>query len=181
MRRRIFPVAVLSLITPLAFVALQSRSSTQARAATATLRPPQENAKEQVPDSCPVTKPPTQPFVPPSPYPTQISSNAFWFGTPKLWTSLPTKGRDGLRQKRFWWREGYDWRQDQKPKLKITGKLLDSTAAPILLDDDSNAGWGRDKNHAFIVDAFDVPAPGCWKMTTSYEDSEVSFIVWVTR
>jgi hypothetical protein len=107
-------------------------------------------------------------------------SNSFWFGTTKLWTNLPVSGRDGLREKRFWWREGYDWREDGEPKLTVTGQRLDVPAAPIALTDQANAGWTNDKNHAFIVDAFDVPTPGCWKMTARYKDGELSFIVWVT-
>ena len=43
-------------------------------------------------DSCPVTKPPLMAFIPPSPYPTELSAESFWFGTEKLWTELLTDG-----------------------------------------------------------------------------------------
>ena len=39
-------------------------------------------------DSCPVTKSPLMAFIPPSPYPTEVSADSFWFGTEKLWTNL---------------------------------------------------------------------------------------------
>jgi len=45
-----------------------------------------------VPETCPVTKPATQPFVPPPPYPAKPSGGQFWFGTDRLWTALPKTG-----------------------------------------------------------------------------------------
>src|SRR5690348_8832142 len=48
-------------------------------------------------DSCPVTKPPLMAFIPPSPYPTELPTDSFWFGTPNLWTNLRMDGRwEGL-------------------------------------------------------------------------------------
>lgn len=181
MKRHNFRVALLSLIAPLAFAAPQFPSSTQALAETASSNSQQDRLTETVPDSCPVTKPPTPPFAPPSPYPTEFMSGSLWFGTTKLWTVLTADGRDGLSQKRFWWREGYDWRKDPHPKLTVSGKRLGSPAAPVILDDEASSGWHGDRNHAFIVDAFEVPEPGCWKMTARYEDGELSFVVWVTQ
>ena len=45
-----------------------------------------------VPDSCPVTKPSGQTFIPPAPYAVKHSLDHFWFGTDKLWTALPVTG-----------------------------------------------------------------------------------------
>jgi hypothetical protein len=36
------------------------------------------------PDTCPITQPPSEPFVPPAPYPSKISSDGFWLGSEKL-------------------------------------------------------------------------------------------------
>ena len=44
-------------------------------------------------ETCPVTKPATQPFVPPAPYDAKPGPGSFWFGTDSLWTALP---KDGL-------------------------------------------------------------------------------------
>jgi hypothetical protein len=44
------------------------------------------------PKNCPISRPSLRPFVPPSPYPAKTSSANFWFGTVKLWTSLPADG-----------------------------------------------------------------------------------------
>jgi hypothetical protein len=188
MKRHIFPVAavlLVLLVAAICFAALPKLPSTQAASQPASRQQLRNVVETQAPDSCPVTKPPAHAFVPPSPYPTALCSDSlcasFWFGTAKLWTALPTAGTDGLRQKRLWWREGYDWHRDQEPALRITGVRLDSSDPPVVLAEHSNAGWQGDKNHAFIVDAFDVPAPGCWKMTARYKDGKLSFVVWVAR
>jgi hypothetical protein len=183
MRPHIFPVAAILLVllvAAISFATLRIPSPVQAASESASQQQLRNVVETRAPDSCPVTKPPAHAFVPPSPYPTEVMFGSFWFGTRKLWTSLVADGRGGLRQKRFWWREGYDWRRDQEPALRITGVRLDSSDPPVVLTERSNAGWG-DKNHAFIVDAFDVPAPGCWKMTARYKDGKLSFVVWVTR
>jgi hypothetical protein len=190
MERHTFPVAVDSLVLLIAtvsFPALRSQSNSSVLAASQSASPQQvRNVLEtRAPDSCPVTKPRAHAFVPPSPYPTALCSDglcaSFWFGTPKLWTARPADGRDGLRQKRLWWREGYDWHHDQEPALRITGVRLDSSDRAVVLSERANAGWTSDKNHPFIVDVFDVPAPGCWKMTARYKDGKLSFVVWVRQ
>jgi hypothetical protein len=152
----------------------------------------QNGVLKEVPQSCPVTKPPSHPFIPPSPYPSQTSSSSFWFGSEKLWTQLPTDGTwkglphytptdTAFRQKLFWWREGYDWHNDKQPMLKVTGKRLDSPAPPLGTDEHANAGWGDDPDHPFIVVGIDIPTLGCWKITGRFEDAELSFVIWVTQ
>src|SRR5215467_165235 len=127
MKSPIFPLAFISLCTLTRFVALQSPHSTQAEFAS-TL----QDVHTQIPKSCPVTKPPTHPFVPPSPYPSQFGTDGFWFGTEKLWTALQNDGTwnhlphyqptdTAFRQKLFWWRQGYDPYAERQPKLTIMG------------------------------------------------------------
>ena len=147
--------------------------------------------KTYVPESCPVTKPSSPPFVPPSPYPTSIP-DSFSLGTEKLWIFLPANGTwSGLphynptdtafRQKLLWWRKGFDGRKDPQPKLKITGKRLDSAAPPLETDHQANAGWTNDREHPFIVSGIDIPTLGCWEITGHFEDAELSFVIWVTQ
>jgi hypothetical protein len=68
-----------------------------------------------IPDTCPVTKPEDQPFVPPPPYLAKAPIGMFWYGTDELWTLLHADGTwAGLphytpddptfRQKLFFWR-----------------------------------------------------------------------------
>ncbi len=190
MTRHVFPIAIISLATPFTFVALQAPRLAQTPFAL-TSQHMQQDPGEAVPDSCPVTKPSAHPFVPPLPYPREVSAQSFWFGTDKLWTRLPTTGTwtlrhyrpadTAFRQKLFWWREGYDWRSDSEPMLTITGKRLDSTAPPLGTDQHANAGWGDDKNHAFIVAGIFIPTTGCWEVTGNFEDAKLTYVIRVTQ
>jgi len=189
MKSRIFPLAIISLLTAFTFAAVQTPRSTHAALASTSQHLVQDAVRKQIPESCPVTKPPARPFVPPSPYPSQASPSSFWFGSEKLWTQLPTDGTwklghyrptdTAFRQKLFWWREGYDWRTDNPPKLRITGRHLDSPAAP--LEAGTSNGWTDDANHPFMVVGMNIPTLGCWKVTGRYEDAELSFVIWVTQ
>jgi hypothetical protein len=186
MKSRIFPLTVVSLFTLISFVALQTLRSTQAAFASTSQNPVQDRVGEEVPESCPVTKPPDPPFIPPPPYPT--NTTGFWFGTEKLWTHLPDKGAwNGLphyspsdptfRQKIFFWRDGYNWRIESPPHLIVTGRRLDATAPPLVFGG-ANAGWG-DKEHAFIVTGVNFPTRGCWQVTGDYDGDKLTFVVWL--
>lgn len=135
---------------------------------------------------CPVTKLPTQPFVPPSPYPADPGEGRFWFGTEKLWTHLFVDGRwrglptdSGYRDKVFWWRRGYNWRIENPPKLTVTARRLDSPAPRLVTDEHANAGWTSDRDHPFIVTGIDIPTAGCWQITGDYKGDRLTFVVWV--
>jgi hypothetical protein len=142
-----------------------------------------------VPKSCPITRPPDPPFVPPPPYPSKTNPNSFWYGTEKLWTHLPDKGTwNGLphytpsdptfRQKIFFWREGYNWRTESPPHLIVTGRRLDATASPVVFGG-ANAGWGEDEGHPFIVTVVNFRTLGCWEVTGDYHGDRLKFVVWL--
>jgi len=142
-----------------------------------------------VPKTCPISKPPVRPFVPPSPYPTKPSPDSFWFGTVKLWTSLPVDGTwrglphytpsdSTFRQKLFFWRQGYRLRSELPPHLMVTGRRLDTTAPPLAADE-ANAGWQNDKEHPFMVTGVNFPSLGCWEVTGDYHGDKLTFVVWV--
>jgi hypothetical protein len=145
--------------------------------------PPKEQLQspilsDEVPSSCPVTKPLEHPFVPPAPYP---SAGAFWIGSEKLWTNITADGIwSGLVQKLFWWHQGYDWRTENPPHLTVTGERLDAPAPPVTMDGHANAGWTNDREHAFIVVGIFIPTVGCWKVIGQYEGEELSYVVWVS-
>jgi hypothetical protein len=191
MRRRVFPLVIISLLTLICLVtALRTPRLAQGSVAFAS-QDPQQSVGKEVPESCPVTKPPANPFVPPVPYPVMTGPHNFWFGTEKLWTLLPRDGTwaglghysptdTAFRQKLFWWREGYDWHNYQPP-LKVTGKRIDSPAPPLATDEHANGGWTDDRNHPFIVVGIDIPTLGCWKITGRFEDGELNFVIWVTQ
>jgi hypothetical protein len=188
MRSRVFPLAIISLFTPICFIALQAPHSTQAALASASHRR-QDPVRQEVLEACPVTKLPAQPFVPPPPYWTNHGPDAFWFGTPKLWILLPSSGtwnvgRDGAPygQKQSWYREGFDGRRTPlgppclycEPGLKVTGEPLGSPAPPLVAKANTVSA-----SPPYIMVAFDIPALGCWKITGRYEDTDLSFVVSV--
>lgn len=193
MRSRIFTFAIVTLFTPICFVAQQTPHSTQAVLLSASR---QGSVGKEVHESCPVTKPPTNPFVPPPPYWTDHGLDAFWFGTRKLWIMLPNNGiwhvlpidskgriahapRDiaAYSQKLAWYREGYDWHSDpqrERPMLKVTGERQDAPAPP--LEAHANAVTA---SPPYIMVGIGIPTLGCWKITGRFEDTELSFVVWV--
>jgi hypothetical protein len=145
-------------------------------------------ATNGVPSSCPVTKPyQTSLFVPSSPYEANAGAGSFWFGTDRLWTVLPTDGTwKGLghytpndptfRQKMQWWRQGYDWHTEPKPKLKVTGKRLDATAPPLIAEANNVIGPPPS-----MMVGMNFPTLGCWGVTGRYGDDTVTFVVWLAK
>ena len=141
---------------------------------------------KEIPKSCPVTKPPAHPFVPP--YPAEFYPGNFWFGTEKLWINLLSDGtwelghyspsETAFRQKLLWWHKGFDGAADQQPILKVTGKRLDSPA-PTFEENESAEPYGG-PNAQFIVVGLDIPTVGCWNITGRFGTAELSFVVWVT-
>jgi hypothetical protein len=143
------------------------------------------------PETCPVTKPyQTSLFVPPLPYQARATPNTFWFGSDRLWTNLPAYGTwRGLphytpndptfRQKLFWWRQGYDWHTEPGPKLKVTGRRLDSPAPPLAADP-ANSGWVQ-PDQPFMVVGINFPTLGCWEITGHSEADQLTFVVWVAK
>jgi len=145
-----------------------------------------------LPATCPVTRAPSPPFVPPSPYPVTPGPGSFWFGTQKLWTNVSEDGtwkglphyrpRDAsFRNKLFWWRQGYDWRTENVPNLKVTGRRLDTLAPPLTTDEHANSGWTNDSHHPFIVAGIFIPTLGCWEITGDYKGDKLSYVVWVAQ
>ena len=139
------------------------------------------------PNTCSVTKPANQHFVPPPPYPAKRSRGEFWFGTDRLWTALPVNGTwSGLphytpddptfRQKLFFWRQGYD-PHTERSKLTVTGRRIDSPSQPLLSDKTSDGSW----KETLIVRGINFPTVGCWEITGHYGSDEVTFVVWVTE
>jgi hypothetical protein len=148
--------------------------------------------KPVVPETCPVTKPAMQPFVPPPPYPAKPDPSSFWFGTDRLWTALPETGawarlphyspsdptlRQTFRQKLFFWSQGYDPHTKPQPNLNVTGKRLDATATPLQSDEHANGGWTKDDQ--FIVTGINFPTTGCWEVRATYGGDQLTFVIWV--
>jgi hypothetical protein len=185
MTSRVFPLAIISLFTPICFVALQTSHSTQAAFASASQQQ-QDRVRKEVPEACPVTKPPAQPFVPPPPYWTDHSPDGFWYGTESLWTLLGVEGtwpihnnvlesQGAYRTKLTYWRRGFDWRREPKSELIVIAKRLDREA-PIVAADPANAVF---VTTPAMMTGIDIPSIGCWRITAQYRGNELSFVVSV--
>lgn len=148
---------------------------------------PEAAASRNAPDTCPVTKPSTQPFVPPLPYSARKDPRVFWYGTDELWTSLPATGtwlpfrKDAPPDARLlrtvsWWRQR-SWDAESEARLIVTGKRLDSPAPPPIVFG-VHGGWLEENPLVSVNLRF--PTPGCWEITGRYEDQQLSFVLWVT-
>jgi hypothetical protein len=182
MRSRVFPLAIISLFTPICFVALQGPHSAQAALASASQQ--RERVRKEVTEACPVTKPPAQPFVPPAPYWTDHGPDCFWYGTESLWTLLGVQGtwRMGRRTvyttKLVYWRRGFDWRREPEPELIVTARRLDREV-PSVSDEHANAVFVTGPQPAALMTAIDIPTTGCWRLTAQCRDQKLSFVVSV--
>jgi hypothetical protein len=146
---------------------------------------PCAQAQGQVPADCPVTRPPDPPFVPPPPH-QAWEDGRFWLGSNTLWTSLDGDGiwrgiasRSGVRNKFWWWREGWTWDTDlnsRDPGLIVTARRLDREAPPVKVGRVTNGkldtGWA-------MLLMLELPTEGCWEITGNYRAEVVSMVVYV--
>lgn len=135
--------------------------------------------------TCPVTIPPDPPLIPPEPYPESPPEGHFYIGTPALWTAVPLDGSwSGLpwsghrySQKMVWWREGYDSSIEPEPALSLAGQRLDDAAMTFQTSKATNA-TAKDIGTAMMA-GVEIPSAGCWQITASIQQSELSVVVWV--
>jgi hypothetical protein len=183
MRSGVFPLAIISLFTPICFVALQTHDVTQAAHAVATQQL-QDDVRKEAPEACPATKPPAQPFVPPPPYWTDHGPDGFWYGTESLWTLLDVPGtwRMGggrvYSTKLVYWRQGFDSRREPEPELIVTARRL-GREAPSVAADPAVAVFVTGRQPAAMMTGIDIPTTGCWELTARYRDQKLSFVVSV--
>lgn len=148
-----------------------------------------QDQPQNVPRGCPITKPSDHPFVPPAPYAERRTTrDQFWYGSDRLWTKLPVSGAwvglphytpddPTFRQKLFFWVQGFDAHAPQQSRLVLKGRRLDSTAPALLTDGPGTPSWTSDER--FLVTGINFPTTGCWEISATYADSELSFVVWV--
>jgi hypothetical protein len=75
-----------------------------------------------------------------------------------------------------WWRQGYDFRTEPIPKLKVTGRRLDSPAAPLITELKNVAG-----SMPCMMVGINFPTLGCWEITGHYGDDELTLVMWVAK
>jgi len=151
----------------------------------------QQNSPEQrpvAPASCPVTLAPVVPFTPPRLHEMDKDDSDFYFGTERLWTTLPRSGdvwgwaprapgheRD-LTAKIFWFSVNYDRHREGNANLMVTGRRLDGDASPLWTLPTTNALG--DPYDAMLTGVY-MPTPGCWEITGEYKGQKLSFVVWL--
>ena len=146
--------------------------------------------QDDVPTTCPVTKPAAHPFVLLVFRYEQLHPVEFWFGTRKLWTVLHKDGTwKGLpyytledptfRQKLFWRRHGNGMRPESEQNLTVTGRRLDAPAPPLHVDR-IRSGWPL-PDETFKVVGVNFPTAGCWEIKGQSQDAQATYVVWVTQ
>ena len=140
------------------------------------------------PPSCPITKRPDPPFVPPSAFPSTppgAPGGAFWYGTNHLWTVANADGswgglrnaNGGYENKSFWWSAAFKVNEEPQPALQITGRRLDAPAEGARVGTATNAG-AADIGSAMLT-GVTLPTSGCWELTGRYREQELSFVIWI--
>jgi hypothetical protein len=134
-------------------------------------------------DTCPVTVPPSPPFVPPAPYQPNAAQGGFWYGTNDLWTQLPVQGvwrglprdeKGGYSNKLFLWQQGYDGKKEPQPDIVVVIRRLDSSAPPVA---------SRGGTNAFFSDTWEMltgvmfPTDGCWEITSHHDGHILTFVL----
>jgi hypothetical protein len=132
--------------------------------------------------ACPITHP-TPAFIPPSvdlvpPTPPTYYHSA-WYGTAHLWTMLNAEGEvwsTAYGQKVFWWSADWHYQTELQPALTIVGTRLDAPGSFRIPPPATNAG--ADFGEA-MLQGVEMPSDGCWRITGTYRDASLSFVVWV--
>jgi len=136
---------------------------------------------DPVPGTCPVTKPPSPPFVPPSPFSTDPSEGSFWFGTEGLWTLVWNDAKWSQGEKTFWFRKdwlSYHWIPvESAAKFRVAARRLDAPApAPEIFRANTSYAGGP-----LLIGGIDFTTTGCWQITAQYEHDDLRFVVWVVK
>jgi hypothetical protein len=151
--------------------------------ALSTQKRPSENAR-----GCSVTKPSDHPFVPPKPYSAFHGKDEFVYGTPGLWTIVdPKHWHVHSGGKLPFFRQGFDWRKEGRPRLTVVARRLDGEGPLVwnaLVGSGSQEGLGVEG--MFMVTGIDVPSSGCLEITARYAAVEpdiqtLTYTVWVSN
>lgn len=131
------------------------------------------------PGECPVTIPDGD-FVPPAPYPAQPSPpGSAWYGTSELWTVLDVDG-DYTHRKSVWWSADFEGgAAEQQPKITVTWERPDAADQPVI-DGPAGTNASTAEDGSFMIAGIDPDVPGCWRVTATYRDAEISYVYEAT-
>ncbi len=179
------------LVLPFLFLGCTADSTQTTKVEAAefvpTIRPPEntlepKNMPDQQPksslESCPVTQPPENRFIPSKPYPEYPYPGEFWYGSDDLWTALPDNHTWPMGQKVFFWRYDYYWLDETEPELTVSAQRLDGEAPPATVFRATN-GYNPE-TESFMLSGIEFPTSGCWEITGQYGEVSLTFVVWVS-
>ena len=104
-----------------------------------------------------------------------------WYGSQNLAALIPIDGKwigngSSFGNKFWWWRQGFDARQEPTPDLIISGVRLDGVSPPIqIIKATSGMGYGEGW-HAMLV-SMQFPSSGCWEIRGTYNGSQELILV----
>src|SRR5581483_4327040 len=133
--------------------------------------------------TCPATKPPDPPFVPPPPYEAIPDAGHFWYGSASLWTALPNKGvwsglpyekDQGYGNKLFLWKAGYDRQPKPQPDIILVVKRLDQAAPLVSKRGGTNARFSGTWQ---MLTGVSFPTAGCWEVTVFHAGNTLTFVL----
>jgi hypothetical protein len=131
-------------------------------------------------ESCPVTNKPNVDFWGAFP----VHHESFWYGTAALAVPLEKSGvwsgkfEQDYRRKIFWYREGYDWKQEPSPELAVTARSFDEPTITVSFGR-ASASFREDMGMSFISMLAEFPRDGCWEISAKYRDTVLTFVVQV--
>jgi hypothetical protein len=92
----------------------------------------------------------------------------------EVWPFEP-RGSTGIPQKTFWWSVNWSPEEEREPAITVEGTRLDGSGS-FAFEGGTNAS--ADFGTAMLV-GIDIPAEGCWKLTGTYGERYLSYVVLV--
>ena len=137
-------------------------------------------------NSCPVTKQPSPPFVPPAGYPQYQTPQGFWYGSDSLWTMVsphPWRAGGNNGAKLTYYRRGFDWKSIDNLRLTVIGRRVDAFAPLVWSDGASSVSVGRSNapGGMAMMTGIDIPTTGCWEISAHYVNQTLTYTIRVER
>ena len=136
-----------------------------------------DEGESGAPPVCVTTRPSEPGLTVPEGWPARPPTGV-WYGTPDLWTALPTDGSSPTPRKSVWWSARFlGGSQEPTPEINVTWERLDETVPVIqALSQGTNASSAD--SGSFMIAGIDPPTAGCWSVTASYRGTNLTYVYW---
>jgi hypothetical protein len=172
-RRAVAGAAAAALVVAAAAVAVSARGSDDQHV-TADGTPTTTTAP---PAPCPRTRPPVPGLSAPDGWPAHPPSGV-WYGTPGLWTQLPSDGSSPTHRKSVWWSADFPGGgEEEKPEVSVIWRRLDDpTSPPRRAESPGTNAYTPGTGWFMIASAMDPITIGCWEVTGSYKGHQLTYV-----